>query len=75
MASIGSSIDDDDLVAFTVNGLREDEKWKPFITSVYVRESVPKSDDLMSLMIIEELNLVGSSSQSNHSQAFYAGSR
>ena len=51
LASIGSPIDDDDLVAFTLNGLREDEKWKPFITSVYVRESVPKFDDLMSLMI------------------------
>jgi hypothetical protein len=39
LPSIGSPVDDDDLVAFCLNGLREDNKCKSFITSIYVRDN------------------------------------
>ena len=75
LSSIGSHVDDDDLVAFCLNGLREDDKWTSFITSIYVRENLPKFDQLVSMMITEEMNLQGSSSRSGQSQVFYAGTR
>ena len=75
LASISSVVDNDDLVAFCLNGLRDDDKWKSFITSIYVRDTLPKFDQLVSLMITEELNLQGSSSRSNQPQVFYTGSR
>ena len=31
-------IDDDDLLAHTLNSIRENDKWKTFITFVYVRD-------------------------------------
>ena len=75
LSSIGSLVDNDDLVAFTLNGLREDNKWKSFITSIYVRDALPNFEHLTSLMITEELNLQGSSSRSDQLQIFYVGSR
>ena len=36
LGSIGASVDDDDLVSTVLNGLADDEKWKPFATSIYV---------------------------------------
>ena len=36
LGSIGASVDDDDLVSTVLNGLADDEKWKPFATSVHV---------------------------------------
>ena len=75
LSSIGSLVDNDDLVAFTLNGLREDNKWKSFINSIYVRDTLPNFEQLISLMITEELNLQGSSSRSDQLQVFYAGSR
>ncbi|MGJ2631383.1 hypothetical protein ACR8J5_22450 [Salmonella enterica subsp. enterica serovar Paratyphi A] len=62
LGSIGASVEDDDLVSTVLNGLTNDEKWKPFATSAYVRENLPDFDDLISLMIIEERNIGGSSS-------------
>ena len=75
LSSIGSPVNDDDIVAFCLNGLREDDKWKSFITSIYVRDNLPKFDQLVSMMITEEMNLQGSSSRSGQSQVFYAGIR
>ena len=75
LASIGSPVDNDDKVAFCLNGLREGDKWKSFITSVYVRDSMPEFDQLIALMVTEEMNLQGSTSSSNQSQVFYAGNR
>jgi hypothetical protein len=75
LSSIGSHVDDDDLVAFCLNGLRGDYKWKLFITSIYVRDNLPKFDQLVSMMITAEMNLQGSSSRSSQSQVFYAGIR
>ena len=51
LASIGSLIDNDDKVVFCLNGLRENDKWKSFITSVYVRDSMPKFYQLVALMV------------------------
>ena len=57
LASIGSPVDNDDKVAFCLNGLREGDKWKSFITSVYVRDSMLEFDQLVALMVAEEINL------------------
>ena len=40
LGSIGAPTDDDDLVFAVLNGLKDDDKWKPFATSVYVRENL-----------------------------------
>ena len=56
---------------FCLNGLREES----FITSVYVRDSMPDFDQLVALMVTEEMNLQGSTSSSNQSQVFYVGNR
>ena len=36
LGSIGAPKDDDDLVSIVLNGLKDNDKWKPFATSVYV---------------------------------------
>ena len=61
MGSIGAPRDDDDLVSAVLNSLKDDEKWKPFSTSIYVRENFLDFDELKSLMIIEETNMGGPS--------------
>jgi hypothetical protein len=70
LSSIGSLVNDNDLVAFCLNVLREDNKWKSFITSIYVNDNLPKFDQLVSLMITEEMNLQGSSSRSGSLKFF-----
>ena len=69
LASIGSPVDNDHKVALCLNGLREDDKWKSFITSVYVRDSMPDFDQLVALMVTEEMNLQGSTPSLNQSQS------
>ena len=73
LASIGSSVDNDDKVVFCLNGLREDDKWKSFITSIYVRDSMPDFNQLVALMVTKQMNLQSSTSSSNQSQVFNAG--
>mgnify|MGYP007105604089 CR=1 FL=1 len=65
LGSIGLTFDDDDLITYTLNGLKDDDKWKAFTTSIYVREHLPDFDRLVSLMITEEMNLQGSYSKGN----------
>ena len=36
LGSIGAQSNDDDVVSATFNGLKDDEKWKPFSTSIYI---------------------------------------
>ena len=50
LGSIGAPPEDDELVSSILNGLNAD-KWKAFATSVYVRETFPDFEDLISLMI------------------------
>ena len=75
LGSIGAQPDDDDVVSATLNGLKDDEKWKPFSTSIYVRENFPDFDELKSLMIIEETNMGGPSTSKGpreQAHAFYS---
>jgi len=55
LASINISVDDDDLVSVCLNGLGKE--YKPFKTSVTVRENVPNFRDIISMLIIEEKTL------------------
>ena len=48
---------DDDLVSSTLGGLNNEKAWESFVTSEYVRKPFPDFDELISLMIIEEINM------------------
>ena len=63
LAAIDAMPDDDDLVSSSLGGLNNEKAWKSFITSVYVRKPFPDFDELVSLMIIEEINMQGESSE------------
>ncbi|MCO5590494.1 hypothetical protein L7F22_044464 [Adiantum nelumboides] len=58
LGSIGAPPEDDDLVFIVLNGLNDD-RWKAFATSVYVRETFLDFEDLISLMITEEMRMQG----------------
>ena len=62
LAAIDVMPNDDDLVLSTLSGLNNEKGWKSFVTSVYVRKPFPDFDELISLMIIEEINMQGESS-------------
>ncbi|MCO5557484.1 hypothetical protein L7F22_011049 [Adiantum nelumboides] len=52
LGSIGSILDDIDLVGHTLNALRGDDKWKSFTTLVYIsRDSLPDFQQLTTLML------------------------
>ena len=77
MGSIGAPPEDDDLVSAVLNGLNDD-KWKAFATSVYVREIFLDFEDLSSLMITEEMRMQGPDSGKGfgeQAQAFYSTAR
>jgi hypothetical protein len=59
LASIGAPIDDEDLVAVTLNGLRKDYSW--FQTSITVRKTFPDFQELITLLISEEMKIIGTS--------------
>ena len=61
LGSIGAQPNDDDVVSTTLNGLKDDEKWKSFSTSVYVQENFLDFDELKALVITEERNMGGPS--------------
>jgi hypothetical protein len=52
LASINVYVDDDDLVRVCLNGLGKE--YKPFKTSIIVRENVPNFQDFVSMLIVEE---------------------
>ncbi len=60
LASIGAPVDDEDLVAVTLNGLGK--YCSQFRTSIVVRETFPNFQDLITLLISEEMRIVGISS-------------
>jgi len=73
LASIGAPIDDENLVAMTLNGLGKD--YSQFRTSIVVKETFPKSQDLITLLISEEMKFVGTSSNGGSQEsAFYSNS-
>jgi hypothetical protein len=51
LTSIGTPVDDEDLVAVTLNGLGKD--YSHFCTSIAVRETFPNFQDLITLLISE----------------------
>jgi len=60
LASIGAPIDDEDLVAVTLNGLGKD--YSQFRTSIIVRKTFPNFQDLITLFISEMMKVVSTSS-------------
>ncbi len=70
-AFIGFPVDDEDLVAVTLNGLGKD--YSQFHTSIVVRETFPNFQDLITLLISEEMRIVGTSSNGGSQEsAFYS---
>jgi hypothetical protein len=55
LASINVFMDDDDLVSVCLNGLGKE--YKPFKTSITVRENVPNFRGLVSMLIVEKKTL------------------
>ncbi len=73
LASIGAFVDDEDLVAMTLNGLGK--YYSQFRTSITVRETFPNFQDLITLLINEEMRVVGTSSNGGSQESvFYSNS-
>jgi hypothetical protein len=71
LASIGAPVDDEDLVVVTLNGLGK--YYSQFRTSIAVRETFPNFQDLITLLISEEMRIVGiSSNAGSQESAFYS---
>jgi len=71
LASIGAHVDDEDLVAVTLNGLGKD--YSQFRTSIAVRETFPDFQDLITRLISENMRIVGTSSNGGSQEsAFYS---
>jgi len=71
LTSIGTPVDDEDLVAVTLNGLGKD--YSQFCTSIVVQETFPDFQDLITLLISEEMKIVGTSSNGRSQEnAFYS---
>jgi len=71
LASIGAPVDDEDLVVVTLNGLGKD--YSQFRTSIAVRETFSNFQDLITLLISEEMRIVGTSSNGGSQEsAFYS---
>ncbi len=60
LASIGAPVNDEDLVAVTLNGLGK--YYSHFRTSIAVRKTFLDFQDLITLLISEEMRVVGTSS-------------
>jgi len=70
LASIGAPVDDEDLVAIILNGLGKD--YSQFRTSIAVRETFPNFQDLITLLISEEMRIIGTSNGGSQESAFYS---
>jgi hypothetical protein len=60
LAFLGIIVNDEDLVVVTLNGLGKD--YSQFRTSIVVRETFFDFQDLITLLISEEMRIVGTSS-------------
>jgi hypothetical protein len=70
LTSIGALVDDN-LVAVTLNGLGKD--YSQFRISIIVRETFLNFQDLITLLISEEMRIVGTSSNGGSQEsAFYS---
>ncbi len=69
LASIGTPVDDEDLVAVTLNGLGKD--YNEFRTSIVVRETFPNFQNLITLLISEDMRVVGTSSNGGSQESIF----
>jgi hypothetical protein len=60
LASIGALVDDEDLMAMTLNGL--EKYYSQFCILIAVRETFFNFQDLITLLISEKMKIVGTSS-------------
>jgi soluble cytochrome b562 len=71
LTTIRALIDDEDLMAVTLNGLRKD--YSQFRSSIAIRETFLDFQDLITLLINEEMRVVGTSSNGGSQEsAFYS---
>jgi hypothetical protein len=71
LASIEAPVNDEDLVTVTLNGLGKN--YSQFRTSIVIRETFPNFQDLITLLISEEMRVVGTSSNGGSQEsAFYS---
>jgi hypothetical protein len=71
LASMGTPIDDEDLVVGTLNGLGK--YYSQFRTSIVVQETFLDFQDLITLLISEDMRIVGTSSNGGSQEsAFYS---
>jgi len=71
LASIGALIDDEGLVAVTLNGLGKN--YSQFRTSIVVRKTFLDFQDLITLLKSEKMRIVGTSSNGGSQEsAFYS---
>jgi len=72
-ASIGAPVDDENLVAVTLNGIGRD--YSQFRISIAVRETFFDFQDLITLFISEEMRVVSTSSNGGSQESvFYSNS-
>jgi hypothetical protein len=69
LASIGAPVDDEDLVAVTLNGLGKD--YSQFRTSIAVRKTFLNFQDLITLFISEKMRVVGTSSNGRSQESVF----
>jgi hypothetical protein len=68
---MGALVNDEDLMAITLNGLGKN--YNQFRTSIVVRETFPDFQDLITLLISEEMRIVGTSSNGGSQEnVFYS---
>jgi uncharacterized spore protein YtfJ len=69
LTSIGTPVDDEDLVVVTLNGLGKD--YSQFRTSIVVRETFSDFQDLITLLISEEMRIVSTSSNAGSQESAF----
>jgi hypothetical protein len=71
LASIKAPVDDEDLVAVTLNGLGKD--YNQFCISITVQKTFPDFQNLITLLVSEEMRIVGTSSNGGSQEnVFYS---
>jgi len=69
IAFIGAPVYDEDLVAVTLNGLGKN--YSQFLTSIAIRETFSNFQELITLLISEEMRIVGTSNGGSQESVFY----
>jgi len=73
LASLRAHVDDEDLMVVTLNGLGKD--YSQFRILIVIRETFPNFQDLITLLISEEMRVVGiSSNGGSQENVFYSNS-